>query len=58
MKKIITITVTALFISLFFGSCTTKKQHCDAYGNLSSVSVEENSSEINTKEISENEEVI
>ncbi len=57
MKKLLTISVSILFISLFLGSCTTKKQHCDAYGKIVTVTLENNSSEINTQHTIQNKEV-
>lgn len=56
MKKIITLTVSTLFISMFLSSCTAKKQHCDAYGQLSVNQSEMNASQENINKITKSEE--
>ena len=56
MKKITKIAVSTLLISLFLSSCTTKKQHCDAYGQLSTIETETTSTEADDIKISKSEE--
>ncbi len=56
MKKITKIAVSTLLISVFLSSCTTKKQHCDAYGQLSTIEAETTSTEADDIQISKSEE--
>lgn len=58
MKKLIITASVTLFFSLFLSSCTTKKQHCDAYGQLTSASMEENNTDSELTKISEKKEVL
>ena len=45
MKTLIKATLVLATISIFASSCTSKKQHCDAYGVISKV--ENNKVELN-----------
>lgn len=49
MKTLIKATLTLGLITLFASSCTSRKQHCDAYGAISKV---ENTNKETVKTIS------
>ena len=57
MKKLIVTASAILFISLFLSSCTAKKQQCDAYGQLTSTSMEKKNIDSELTQVSETKEV-
>ena len=50
MKNFLKIASLVFIASLFFASCTSKKQHCDAYGSISKVETNKNNIETQKSE--------